>query len=72
MQLLDSPRYRAAKRVSPASPAVPACDKEIVAIDTFLGTILPMLSVEFFEDIRNFNLTFSRADLGDAIEGDDE
>ncbi|MDQ2946619.1 MAG: putative DNA binding domain-containing protein, partial [Acidobacteriota bacterium] len=43
---------------------LPACEQEIVAIDTFLGTVVPMLSVEFFEDVRNFNARFSRAEVG--------
>ena len=43
---------------------LPACEEEIIAIDTFLGTTVPMLSVEFFEDIRKFNASFSRAELG--------
>ena len=43
---------------------LPACEEEIIAIDTFLGTTVPMLSVEFFEDIRKFNAGFSRAELG--------
>ena len=51
---------------------LPACEEEIVAIDTFLGTAVPTLSVEFFEDVRNFNASFSRADLGEEEEDDDE
>ena len=43
---------------------LPACEEEIIAIDTFLGTTVPMLSVEFFEDVRRFNASFSRAELG--------
>jgi hypothetical protein len=50
---------------------LPACDAEIVAIDNFLGTAVPKLSVEFFQDVRNFNSSFSRADLGEE-ERDDE
>ena len=45
---------------------LPACEDEIVAIDTFLGTAVPTLSVEFFQDVRSFNASFSRADLGEA------
>ena len=43
---------------------LPACEEEIIAIDTFLGTTVPMLSVEFFEDVRRFNASFSCAELG--------
>ena len=50
---------------------LPACEAEIVAIDNFLGTAVPKLSVEFFQDVRNFNASFSRADLGEE-EKDDE
>ena len=51
---------------------LPACEDEVVAIDTFLGTSVPSLSVDFFEDVRNFNATFSRAKLEDAEDGETE
>jgi hypothetical protein len=51
---------------------LPACEEEIVAIDTFLGTTVPMLSIEFFEDVRNFNASFSRADLGEGEKEEDD
>ena len=49
---------------------LPACEEEVVAIDTFLGTAVPSLSPEFFQDIRNFNACFSRAKSGEE-EGDE-
>jgi hypothetical protein len=51
---------------------LPACEDEIVAIDTFLGTAVPTLSVEFFRDVRNFNSSFSRAELGEAEAEEEE
>jgi hypothetical protein len=33
---------------------------------------VPSLSVEFFEDLRNFNATFSRAKLEDEEDGETE
>jgi len=51
---------------------LPACEDEVVAIDTFLGKSVPTLSVAFFEDVRNFNATFSRAKLEDADDGETE
>lgn len=44
---------------------LPACEKEIIAIDAFLGSTVAGLSWEFFDDIRNFNACFSRADISD-------
>jgi hypothetical protein len=49
---------------------LPACEERIIAIDTFLGNTVPILSLEFFEDIRNFNSCFSRAETTD--DDDDE
>jgi len=40
---------------------LPACREEIAAIDGFLASAVNSLSSEFFEDISNFNATFSRA-----------
>ncbi len=51
---------------------LPACEDQTIAIDTFLGTSVPSLSLEFFEDIRNFNASFSRADVRDEEEVVDE
>jgi hypothetical protein len=50
---------------------LPACEKEVIAIDNFLATSVRGLSQEFFEDIRTFNICFSRAEVGDD-EGEDE
>jgi hypothetical protein len=47
----------------------PACEEQVIAIDTFLGTAVPILSFDFFEDIRNFNSCFSRAETTDEYEG---
>jgi hypothetical protein len=44
---------------------LPACEQEVVAIDSFLATAVPGLSQEFFEDIRTFNACFSRAEASD-------
>jgi hypothetical protein len=50
---------------------LPACEKEIIAIDYFLSRAVPELSLRFFEDIRDFNACFSRAETdGDGINGD--
>jgi hypothetical protein len=51
---------------------LPACEEQIIAIDTFLGTSIPLLSLEFFEDIRNFGSCFSRAKTGDDDEPEDD
>ncbi len=51
---------------------LPACEEEVVAIDTFLGTAVPSLSVEFFQDVRNFNASFSRAKLGEEEDEEEE
>jgi len=51
---------------------LPACEREVVAIDTFLASSLPGLSLEFFEDVRGFNACFSRAEVSDAEAEDDE
>jgi len=48
---------------------LPACHQEVIAIDTYLGSNVPGLTVEFFEDLRAFNATFSRAKSDD--ESDD-
>jgi hypothetical protein len=50
---------------------LPACEKETVAIDTFLASSVPGLSLDFFEDIRDFNTSFSRVELSDDEEGDE-
>jgi len=44
---------------------LPACDKEVAAIDSFLATNIAQLSTEFLDDIRQFNASFSRVELGD-------
>jgi len=51
---------------------LPACEEQTLAIDTFLGTAVPKLSVAFFEDIRNFNASFSRAEIAEGEVEDDE
>lgn len=51
---------------------LPACEQQVVAIDTFLGKRVPALSIQFFEDVRNFNAGFSRADLAEDETEDDE
>ena len=51
---------------------LPACEEQIIAIDTFLGTTVPILSLGFFEDIRNFNTYFSRAETTDEDETEDD
>ena len=43
---------------------LPACEKETIAIDNFLGRSVPHLSAQFFEDVRDFNACFSRAEVG--------
>jgi Eco57I restriction-modification methylase len=48
---------------------LPACNKEIMAIDTFLGTSVPILSSDFLEDVRNFNASFSRREPDVSEEG---
>jgi hypothetical protein len=45
---------------------LPACVAQTVAIDTFLGTHLPGLSLQFFEDVREFNAAFSQVEIQDA------
>ena len=40
---------------------LPACGDTTVAIDAVLASTVPGLSQVFFEDIRSFNLSFSRA-----------
>jgi hypothetical protein len=50
---------------------LPACGPQITAIDGFLGSVVPSLSREFFEDIHSFNTSFSRAEPGEE-EGDDD
>jgi len=47
---------------------LPGCEKEIVAIDNYLATVVPGLSGEFFEDIRGFNSCFSRAEIAEDNE----
>ena len=44
---------------------LPACEEQILAIDTFLGIAVPKLSAAFFEDIRSFNASFSRAEMAE-------
>lgn len=51
---------------------LPACEKETAAIDAFLGRAVPPLSAKFFEDIRDFNACFSRAELDEEDGCDDE
>lgn len=51
---------------------LPSCELQTLAIDTFLGRTLPSLSAEFFEDIRNFNACFSRAESSDDDGDEDE
>jgi len=51
---------------------LPACEVEVFAIDTFLGKAVPTLSAEFFRDVRNFNSSFSRAELGEAEAEEEE
>lgn len=51
---------------------LPACEREVIAIDSFLATAVPGLSMEFFEDIRNFNACFSRAEVSDDESEDAE
>ena len=50
---------------------LPACEREIMAIDDFLSRAVPEPSVRFFENIRDFNACFSRAETnGDGIDED--
>src|ERR1043166_6559615 len=51
---------------------LPLCEEQVLAIDTFLGTSVPKLSVKFFEDIRSFNASFSRAEIAESDEEDEE
>jgi Eco57I restriction-modification methylase len=48
---------------------LPACQKEIEAIDDALVKHCPALSPRFFEDVRAFNQTFSRAEDAADVEG---
>jgi hypothetical protein len=47
---------------------LPACEAEIQELDEALSKIINGLNKQFFEDIREFNLTFSRAELEDDDE----
>lgn len=49
---------------------LPACDNEIREIDEALSKIITGLNKDFFDDIHEFNMTFSRAELED--DGDDD
>lgn len=51
---------------------LPACEEETLAIDTFLGSAVPQLSAAFFEDIRNFNACFSRAEIEESEPEEDD
>jgi hypothetical protein len=51
---------------------LPACEEQVLAIDSFLGSAVPKLSVRFFDDIRSFNASFSRAEIAETAEEDDE
>lgn len=54
---------------------LPGCVKEVAAIDALLAKHVPGLSPAFFEDIRAFNDSFSRAAVvgdGDGDGGDDD
>ena len=42
---------------------LPACAKQVEAIDTALAHYIPELSLDFFEDVRAFNADFSRSTL---------
>lgn len=44
---------------------LPACSNDIRAIDSAIAKYVSALSDEFFEDIRSFNQSFSRADSSD-------
>ena len=44
---------------------LPACDRQTTAIDSFLAVSIPGLSVEFLDDVRGFNATFSRVEPED-------
>jgi hypothetical protein len=50
---------------------LPACEQQIIAIDSLLGNVVSGRSLDFFEDIRNFNAQFSQAELTDQEEPDD-
>lgn len=50
---------------------LPACASEVLAIDSFLGSHVSVLSSEFFEDIQNFNARFSRAEISDGADDGD-
>lgn len=45
---------------------LPACEEQILAIDTLLAESLTGLAPSFFEDIRKSNASFSRVELGDS------
>jgi hypothetical protein len=51
---------------------LPACEREVVAIDSFLAASVPHLSEAFFEDIRNFNTCFSRAEVNEEESEEEE
>jgi len=49
---------------------LPACAATTSRIDSAIARHVPHLSEEFFEDVRAFNQSFSRADIKDADESD--
>jgi hypothetical protein len=51
---------------------LPACERQVRAIDDYLSEVVTGLTPEFFDDIRSFNASFSRANIeGDEDEEDD-
>jgi superfamily II DNA or RNA helicase len=51
---------------------LPACEERIYEIDRFLGEEVPGLSRDFFRDIAEFNVSFSRAETDMGVDADDE
>ena len=50
---------------------LPDCNAECAAVDSFLAAHVKGLSDEFFEDVRSFNSSFSRAEISSEDEEDD-
>jgi len=51
---------------------LPACKKQINAIDDTLATHVNFLSHDFFEDVRLFNQSFSRTEVDNSVLEDDQ
>ena len=51
---------------------LPAGEEQVLAIDSFLGSATPKLSVAFFDDVRSFDASFSRGEIAETAEKGDE